>query len=369
MANIRLKTVFSLCVKFSLFALAIIFALIKLFRTNDPYRLVLLTFVLIVSRVVVFAVPLVDVVRPNLDFVGSISDGLLAGVDKEVGPLYMLLWQLVNLSSGIWLSALLAGIFVLINAILINDLFIRNNGLRENTYIPGLFYILLTFISKSSLLLSPQLVGMPFLLISISYILNHIKFRGSEENILSTGFTIGLATLFFIPYALFWPLVLIIYVFYSSTLNRRYFLMSFGFLLPLIALFTYFLFTDNHIKFLEHLWRSISNIGVIPQAFVSGKVVVLPLVFSLMGALTGFSGSRMTNHQIYIHRIMTWLLFFSLFIGTFYLVSGGIIHYEFLALPMTYFLAKNVLEFNKKWKSEALVWAVLANSIIWLLVS
>ncbi|MHA7099672.1 DUF6427 family protein [Roseivirga pacifica] len=342
--------------------------MIKLFRTNDPYRLVLLTIALIVGRVVIFAIPLAEVTRPDLDFAGAISDGLLNGVDKEVGPLYMLLWQLVDLTNGIWLSAVLAGVFVLINTVLISDLFIRNNALKDNTYIPGLFYILLTLASKSSLLLSPQLVGMTFLLLALGFLLDHIKFRGSEENILSTGVTIGLAALFFIPYAVFWPIVILIYIFYSSTLSRRYFLMSFGFLLPIIVVFTYFLYSDKHVEFLTHIWSSIANIGFKPQALTMGKVVVLPLVFSLWGALTSFSGARMTNHQIYVQRIMTWLLFFALFVGTFYLVKGGIIHYEFLSLPMAYFLSKNVLGFNKKWKSEALVWLVLLNGIVFLFI-
>ncbi len=88
-----------------------------------------------------------------------------------------------------------------------------------------------------------------FVLFGLNYLLTHLKYRGTEENILSTGFTFGLAALFAKAAFFFLPFTILIYLLYSSTLNRRYFLFTFGFGMPFVLMWLYYFWNGAGAEF------------------------------------------------------------------------------------------------------------------------
>lgn len=323
--------------------------MLSFFKKNDPYRIVGLILILLITRVVFFlffneGLWALDVNESNLLETNTLHSGPLAN---------LLFVGLASLNSQ-FVDAFLAGILILLNGIQLNSIFIRNASLQESTYVPAAIYVILLSASESFYHLSPELVGSSFLLIALNYLFYHIKYRGTEENILSTGFTIGLAGLCYYPFVWVFLMVLTIYLLYSGTITRRYFLFAWGFFLPLLITWLIFFILDRGGDFLDTLFIEPFNYQVLGSLLNESVIVYgFTLLLSLIAAIQHFSGQGMTNHQILVQKAMSWVGFFGLLViavfGTEQLTSLVLI------IPaMAYFVTKLLSDLSKKYLAELL---------------
>ena len=256
-------------------------------------------------------------------------------------------------------SVVLSGLLIILQAFSLNSILIRSKALPQNTYLPAACYILMANASPEFLFASPQMMAVTFVLIGINNMFFHLQYRGSEENILGTGFVFGLSILFHPPSAIFIVLLYGIYIVYSSTLNRRYILITFGLLLPFIMVWVYFLWQHEGVLF----WSQMGN-----QIFTSteGWLVSLndllllfgfPLLVALVSASQTFTGIGLTNHQIVIQRTMLFLGFFAIvsMLLNDQISTNSLIY---LVPSISFFLAQFLVTSEKKWLGE-LVFALL----------
>jgi len=100
-------------------------------------------------------------------------------------------------------NVVLSSFVVFINAVQINNIVIKNRITREINLFPGMIFIFLSAIHVDMFWLSPQLVSISFLLAGISNIYRIYQKPYASIYIFNTGFFIGIAGLFYLPYAIF----------------------------------------------------------------------------------------------------------------------------------------------------------------------
>lgn len=245
-------------------------------------------------------------------------------------------------TAHIWISAFFVGFCIL----LINHIIRSNQAYDENNYLAGFVFLILTHSSNQFFVVSGGLIATTCLLIGIHLILSHIKQRASEENIFFTGVLIGLAVLFYSPFMIFLPLTLLIYIFFTRTIPRRYMLSAFGFTFPFLILWSMSLYGKEPMDFGFFFMQLFK--GEIRELYsVNYIFLLIPLLLSLFKLVTSFSGIAMTNHQIHVQRVM--FINFLAMIFVFFADSEGKGFLWLLTIPATYFFSKSLLEINKKW--------------------
>lgn len=261
------------------------------------------------------------------------------------------------------LDIFLTALLILLNDILLNSIFIRNASFQESSYVPAAIYVVLMSASKSFYYLSPELLGSSFLLISLNYLFYHIKYRGTEENILSTGFTIGVAGLCYYPFLWVYLMVLIIYLLYSGTITRRYFLLTWGFILPLLITWLIFFMLGRGGEFLNLMFSESVNYQVLGELLNTSAIVYgFGITLSLVAAIQNFSGQGMTNHQILVQKAMSWVGFF----GVLTFAIFGFRNPAVLAMVipvMAYFSTKLFADLSKKYVAELLFVGLFAAAV------
>lgn len=293
-------------------------------------------------------------VSPFFVHAGPLSDLVFSGIDAIGWPI---------------LSIILAAVLILFNAVFLNSLFIRNSSFEESSFLPAAIFVILMSASQNFYFLSPALIGSSFVLISLNYLFYHVKFRGNEENILSTGFTIGIACLLYYPYFWLYLLILIVYLFYSSTIQRRYYLMTWGFVLPPLITWLVFYVGNTKSDFISSFFESTVNAQVMGEGLNKGLIVLsLSLALAMIAAIQSFSGQGMTNHQILVQKGMSWAGFFGLLL--FAIFGNESLVGLILVIPtLSYFSTKMLTGLSKKALAEFLFLALLGGSVATVLLA
>ena len=204
-------------------------AVLSFFKINDPYRLAAVFLVAIAIRMPFFIDPVYSTEQ---------SYWLTIGESLQWGTMYIDIWDsMAPLAASVyWLVVLLFGKSVLalnilgtllnfIIAVLINNMFISNKVYEQNTYLPAFVYIILSSLSPSLSSFSPLQMGMTFVLMALGNLLGHVEFRAKrDEQIMNIGLYQGMAVLFYFPLIVFIPITLILFITFTSTPGRRFFL-------------------------------------------------------------------------------------------------------------------------------------------------
>lgn len=336
--------------------------MLSYFRKNDPFRVIGLIGLILVTRIYLFVV------------IGVESSSELIGINQLEdlfnnfeGPLYALFESAFSfLGNNAYLNVTLASLIILLNAALLNSILIRNSAFEENTFVPAASYIILLSFQKANFFISSELLGTSFILIALSYLFKHLRFRYSEENVISTGSTLAISSLFFLPFG--WSLILglILFLFYSGTTGRRYLLLVWGFVLILLICWVTMLFFDESKWFWTSYYEGLMSFEY-DNLFIGNIAICLglPFLISLKSSTFNLAGMGMTNIQITVKRVFTWIGFFG--VVTLTLQSGNsqaptII----IAISMSYFITEHLLEIRRKWLAELTLSGLLILALVML---
>ena len=110
--------------------------------------------------------------------------------------------------------------------------FLKNKIFSENNNLPALFFVLCAVAIPDFMVLSPQIMSLPFLLMGLSKILDRIANETTDVLFLYTGIHVGIATLFYPPAITYFFIFLISFFLFSSSKLRRIGLYFNGFLIP-----------------------------------------------------------------------------------------------------------------------------------------
>jgi len=337
--------------------------LVRYFKINDPYRLLTLFLFIVITRTLILL--------NGFPFTGIHSSYFSGENGQQTASLFLWMTELISFifKDPLIPSFVLSGFLVFLQAFSLNSILIRNKALSQNTYLPAACYILILSSSPEFLVLSPAMFAVTFVLIGINYMLFHLQYRGTEENILSTGVVFGLASLFDPSSTVFILLIFLVYLFYSNTLNRRYLLLFFGLIFPYLLVWIYYFWKGEGQEFWLQTSRNIFSVNseyLIPLDQLT-TLIILPLLIAFISAIQTITGASLTVHQIVTQKTLLLLGLFA--IGAVFLnkqISANSLIY--LTPTIAFFISQFLLKRERKWLSEAVFIVLLIWSLGFLLL-
>lgn len=269
-----------------------------------------------------------------------------------------------------WLNIVIALIFVLSEAFLLNYIITENALFTKQSYLPALFYVL--FMSNNSTMLSthPLLFANLFMLFAIDQLLNAYRKDKAFSEAFNAGFLVSIATLFYFPYIVFIPVIGIALILLRPFIWREWIISSMGVLLPYCFVGTYYFWNDS----LTIFWNENMRFSVLREqskyyfstsfyiTMIIGCGILLFSFGSLFGGLTG--GSQKSKKSMIL---MIWLFIFS--IGSVFLAPELTTRsFSAFAIPASVFCANYFLTIKKQWWEELLFILFFSSIVINLLV-
>ncbi len=317
--------------------------MLTFFRLNDPYRLVIIFFLLLALRIPAMLNDNLTIPELNYMLLGEkLTNGadLYSEIWDNIGPLSAMVYALIDFLFGKSQLAyqIIAWLFVFFQAFIFNRLLLINKAYNESTYIPGLLYALLMSWFWDFFTLTPILMSVTFILLALHNIFSHIEFRAKrDEMILNIGLFLGIAYLFYFPTFILGLGTLLIFLFFTGTVTRRYVMLIYGFFLPFLLASLYFLLSgrwqDFNYSFIQPLFFGYRRWYVSwLSALIIFSVPTVLLIFSLIKM--GSSG-RFNNYQTRLNQTMfVWLIF-----------SLGVVFLSDVNAPNTYVILVPALSF------------------------
>lgn len=328
--------------------------MLSFFKINDPLRLVPILLLAFLLKLPALLHPVQFVEATHWFVIGEAmhNGSMYSDIWDGLAPFSALLFQFITWIFGRSLMALyILGIFVtFIQAIIINNTAIRAKVFENNTYLPALIYVLFTSSHPAFFTLSPSLMGLTFVLLGLGNLLRHVEFRAKADiQIIMIGLYFGGATLFYFPFIVFLPVSLVLLLLFTSTIGRRYFLLIFGNVFPIIASFFYYwlksgragYFTENFIRFYGF---GIDNISIGWQNGLMALAV--PSFFMFLGLVSFGRQRRLTNYQ---SRIVQLFLLFGVLALSMMLLESPVTYYSLVVyMPVLAFFTVHLVSLFKK---------------------
>lgn len=236
----------------------------------------------------------------------------------STSPIVALIYDtiLVVFSNSALYFELFALVLVFIQAILFNFICQSRKLFLEKSFIPAAVYVIVMSVSFDLQKLTPALIGVTFILLSLDSILRQIQSSQVNTNhSFEIGFFIGLGSLTHFPISILVVWAVFALVLYSNLNLRQFLLLLLGFALPFLAYIIYYSFVGSIQEFRDQWLESIFRI----KAFSFGNfynslfVYAFPFLFMVLGILRIFSVSRYNSYQNRAHHIVLILGILSLF--------------------------------------------------------
>ena len=320
--------------------------LIKTFKKSrqfDPFMLMLVALVLWIDAFLFFGQHQWTVVAP--------------------APLYQPLLVFVN--NFPLLQVILAFLFLLVQAFMINHISTSKGLMERHTLLPALIYVVLMSSDFSMLALHPVLIANFFLLLAINKIFDTFSEKDVAIEVFNVGLLVALAGLFYYPAMLFF-LLAVIALFVFRVGNIRGILATIiGFLTPLLFLFVFFYVTDQLEQQLDAIFSYTRpflvfthTYGYYSQAFLA--VLATLAFFSFLNVLFRYGADKPVRIR---KRFIVLVWFFAIGLLSALLTTGFFeVHYAMMLIPLSVFIAVFFMEMKKPF------WAELSFSLLLLLI-
>lgn len=340
--------------------------LLSFFRVNATYLnlSVVLFFLLLRLPLLWGGVPLLI---PELSWmlVGEQTNRgfmLYRDVWDNVSPLSgMVYWAIDRLFGRSQLAyQVAAGVVSVFQILYFNYILRTRDVLPERSHVPGAIYALLLNISFDLTTLSPMLMATTFLLLALGAAIKMFERRQVTNEIFEFGLYIGLATLFYLPAALFMGWAFISLLFYTGATLRQHVLGFFGAIFPLAMVMLYFYLNESVASLNRNLLTSVFAVKQYALNDFSSLIfsLVIPLAVGTLGFMRMLTSTRLVNYQSRIQQMMAmWVITAALMIP----LMEYLAPMQFVAfLPATaYFTAYYFQSFRRLWVAELLFLGVV----------
>lgn len=334
--------------------------MLSYFRINDPYRLIIIFIALILFRLPYFITS--DwYTLPELSWmiIGErMNEGALlyVGIWDDISPLSAWVYRSITFAFGrSTLSLQILGLILFFFQLsYTNYISLKHKMYNENNYLPALFYGILGLTFFNIITLSPQLLGLTFILLSINSLFNHIETRNrTDGNLLNIGLYIGIASLFFLPYIYMIFIHIVGLLIFTNTIKRRYLLLIYGVAIPLIFCWLIYVWLGKTEEFFGVFLYSIISFDV--EQYLSYKAIFtltgITLFLYIISTFKILSGFGFTIFQARIQKIMFFASLVALLVFIFYADKDG---YSFVMFfPwVSFFLSHFFLSIKNSLKRE-----------------
>ncbi len=274
-------------------------------------------------------------------------------------PLYGLIFTLLH---GSPLAASIIGfILTLLSAFLLNRLLTENEVVLKNSTLSALIFIALMSYFPFLLTLH-QLSIATFILLMILERLYH-SYTKSESLELTyvAGFLIGIASLFYLPFILFFLFLMIAFIIFRNTDWHEWVGSFIGLATPFIFLSVYYFWFDKWmIK--AHEYQRFFMISFDPAPFREPAFLILSsmvIVLLIFGLVTGLSGLSEKTIEIRKKTILLIWLIPVMILSSFF--SASLLKYHFLIsfITLSGLLSMYLLKIRKTFWQELIFVGIL----------
>ncbi|MFT6783978.1 MAG: hypothetical protein ACJA1A_003920 [Saprospiraceae bacterium] len=285
------------------------------------------------------------------DFTGPLSAGF-----------YSVLHMVFGKSIGAYRA--ISMLLVLIQCGIFNNLLLNNKAYNQNTYVPALMYMIFMHMSFDFLTLSPVLMGMTFALLAVNNLFQRMDNTTRDELFVQMGFYIGIATLFHLPFFLYFIVIILSLLIYTGSIFRRMLLMVYGYLIVLTLAALYYFWFDS---------LSIFRIFYAESAFVLNSfdyfswkeylgLSAIPLAIFIVAYFKTKAVGRYINAQIKIQNVM--LLFMGMGIFSVILSKEFSIYQLIFIVPGLAFFTTHYLLLLKRWVVTESITLIICSLLI-----
>lgn len=321
---------------------------IRFFKSNNASALLFLPLIAIVIWVFGFIHPIVLPVENTM-------------------PLYELIaGPFINIPR---LSCLIGLLLVIGEAFLLNFIVNENEVLSKQNYLPALFYIVFMSNNNAMLTLHPLLFGNLFLLFAIQKLLSSYRKDKAFSQAFDGGLLISVATLFYFPFIVFVPL-LVIGLIILRPFNWREWLISFiGTSIPYMFVITFYFFYDKldyffYDKMFYQFMKEKPDLELSKSFYFMMGISWLVILISIGKIFLGVGiGSQRTKKSIIF---LVWFFF----LGALSVVIAPEIstrYFSVLAIPAAVFCSNYFLNIKKERLAEFLFLLLLGSLLVNLL--
>ena len=283
----------------------------------------------------------------------------------QTAPLSRIFFHyLSNIDNHILWSLIVSALMVFMQSFLLNYIVSQHSILYKDTFLPGLFFVLLNSFYPQQAELTPQLISNTFVILLFQRLCFLYESPKPLLLVFDAGMYLGLGILFNYDLSVFLPFILISVVIFTS-FNIRYLIISLlGILVPLYFTAIIFYLNDNLNELIFYVKQSFEKqlLKTFNTAFTQfiPWIILFPIVFiSGFELQQHFFRNKVKTRRI-IQSVGLMMLFgiLSLFIEN----TNFIYAISYLSVPMSIILAYFFISEKKFLLKELIVIALIVLS-------
>ncbi len=322
--------------------------MINQFRTLNPINIFFLVIMSILLRSGIF-LHLPE--NLNFDFPGvlkSLSNGM---------PNDLFLSPVSNV--------IIAGLLVVIQALILNKVINSHNIFGKPTFLPALMYITVASIFIPFMVLNPVIISNFLVIWMINKFLSIYHRHEIGSVMYDLGMIVGVGTLIYFPFISMMPLLWISLVIFRPFNWREWIATLIGFITIYFCLGVFYFMNDSLGQFFQ-IWLPLAN--QFPKEFnVNGYhyTVLVPVIIIMVLSALSLSENFFRSAILVRKTIQLLFFMFILAMGSCYLLSKvELYHFSFGLAPASIFMAYYFYNAKKRWLYESL-YALLLVFIIY----
>ena len=274
--------------------------------------------------------------------------------------LYSLLFDWVQ--NHIILAKLIAFVCVMLQAFMLTEL-LRTHSLSKNPMFVGLVYIVLMSAQSDWQIIQPFLISNFFVIGAFSYLFKIYDRKEPYEYVFNATLLLALASLLTASLLPFAVVVLLVFLSYSISRWREWFIAILGFAFPFFVLFLWASLTENMDVFsdfyvpltaLDTFWR-------MPAIAVSMQIFI-PIVFLLTVAGLGFSRFQVKYNEISQRKKNTAIMLGLLWtFGVMMALSQSVfpLYLATVFIFSAFFIVEWLCQSRRKWLPELMLYVFI----------
>ncbi len=275
-------------------------------------------------------------------------------------PLYNLLTNPLNSLHVV--ASIVAFIIVVAEAFLLNYIINENEILNKPTFLPALLYIVFMSCDTQLLTIYPLLFANFFILMAINRLMTSYRKDIAFSNAFDAGFLLSIATLFYFPCIVFFPLLIIGFILFRPFNWREWVISFIGTAVPYTFVFTYYFWNDV----LDYWWNvkvfypgTKHLILISPGFYFMICVASLIVLLSFAKLFVGIVDASQKNRKGI--SLLLWLLGLAL-LSMFLSPELSLQNFSVLAIPASVFCSNFFLRVRK------IQWAELLFTLLFVAI-
>ncbi|WP_018341729.1 DUF6427 family protein [Cytophaga aurantiaca] len=344
--------------------------MLQFLKNFDPFRLLAVALIALLARFYWFSEDVLLI--PSLQWL-SIGEMM---TDQKV--LYKDIWTslepfsagtyyFIDLLFGKSVAALriLSLLLCITQAFLFNYYVSQTNIYDQKTAYPAFFYVLFSSINYDFLSLSPVQLGLTFMLPVMYFLFKDVRMGEKSRNHFFAGASLGVASLFYLPFACFIVFVIYSFAVFSSFDFKRFFQLISAFAFPWLMVFSYYYLNGSLNEVMSNLIQS--TFFSRPQYYVDFYSIVkvgLPsAALSIIAFFFTISKSKFLNFQYSSMKIM--VMWFVNGLAAFLLMNEWGYFNLYIMVPVfSFFTVFLFLEIDRWWIKESLLWTLIITFVV-----